>query len=168
MANCKNINCQECEKSIWMYSELSLVERSHIDGHLQSCSDCRKMKEEIQKVSQILKQAIPIIQEPKNAAALTNQIMEALPLKNPWKNGFLDIWDNVWLQNSLRFASMTLIVLFIWENFPDSNQLTKHIPRGKTVAFNSIAFTKKYNEIRTARKKVTYYQRYQNLKKSHI
>lgn len=169
MVNDKDMNCQECEKSLWMYAELSLVERSHIDGHLQSCSDCRKMKEEIQTVNQILKQATPIIPEPKNAAALTNRIMDALPPQNQsWKNHLLDVLDNLWLQTSFRLASMILIVLFIWESLPDSNQLTKHFPRGKAVVLNSVAFIKKYDEIRNTPKKVTYYQRYQNLKKSHI
>ncbi len=168
MANDKNMNCQECEKSIWMYSELSLVERSYIDGHLESCSDCRKLKEEIKTVSQILKQATPIIPEPKNAAALTNRIMEALPVKNPWKNWVLDVWDNMWLQNSLRFASMVLIVFFVWESKPDSNQMKRLFPTGETVILNSVAFIRKYEEIRNAPKGVTFYQRYQKVKKTNI
>jgi hypothetical protein len=119
----------------------------------------------MQAVSQILKQATPIIPEPKNAAALTNRIMDALsPQNQSWKNHLLDVLDNVWLQSSLRLASMILIVLFIWENLPDSNQLTKHLPRGKVVVLNSFAFIKKYDEIRNTPKKVTYYQRYQKEK----
>lgn len=169
IANDKNMNCQECEKSIWMYSELSLVERSYIDGHIESCSDCRKLKEEIQTVSQILKHATPLVPELKNAAALTNRIMDALPSRNStWSERFSDVLDNAWLQNSLRLASMVLIVLFVWESKPDSNRLTRIFPRGETVILNSMAFIKKYEELRHTPKGVTFYQRYQKVKKSNI
>ncbi len=156
------MNCQECEENIWVYVELSSAEKAGLNSHMQTCPDCRRLYEEMQAVSQILKQATPIIPEPKNAAALTNRIMDALPPQNQsWKNRLLDVLDNVWLQSSLRLASMMLIVLFIWEHLPDSNQLTRHFPRGKTVVLNSVAFIKKYDEIRNTPKKVTYYQRYQ-------
>jgi hypothetical protein len=160
------MNCQECEKNIWVFAELSLKEKSGVNSHIKTCPDCRRLYEEMQAVSQILKQATPIVPEPKNAAALTNRIMDALPPQNQsWKNHLLDVLDNVWLQSLLRLASMILIVLFIWENLPDSNQLTKHFPRGKAVVLNSVAFIKKYDEIRNTPKKATYYQRYQKEKK---
>ncbi|MCX8490410.1 MAG: zf-HC2 domain-containing protein [Cyclobacteriaceae bacterium] len=163
------MNCQECEKNIWINAELSEAERSQVENHTQTCSDCRRRYEEMVAVSQILKQATPIIPELKNAAALTSRIMDELPPKNQsWRALFLSSLDNTWVQNSLRFVSMVLVVLFVWESNPDSNQLTKHFPRGKTVVLNSIAFIKKYDEIRSTPKKVTFYQRYQKVKKSHI
>lgn len=163
------MNCQECEENIWVYAELSSAEKAGLHSHIQICADCRRLYEEMQAVSQILKHATPIVPEPKNAAALTSRIMDELPSKNQsWHALFLSSLDNAWAQNSLRLVSMVLIVLFVWENNPDSNQLTKHFPRGKTVVLNSIAFIRKYDEIRIAPKKVTFYQRYKKVKKSHI
>jgi hypothetical protein len=163
------MNCQECEKNSWIYAELSEAERSQLGNHIQTCSDCRRRYQEMVVVSQILKQATPIVPELKNAAALTSRIMDELPPKNQsWRALFLSSFDNTWVQNSLRLASMVLVILFVWESNPDSNQLTKHFPGGKTVVLNSIAFVRKYDELRGAPKRVTFYQRYQKAKKSHI
>jgi hypothetical protein len=163
------MNCHECEKNIWVFAELSVVERYQLDSHMQTCSDCRRRYQEMVALSQILKQATAIVPELKNAAALTSRIMDELPSKNQsWHALFLSSLDNIWVQSSLRLVSMVLIVLFVWESNPDSNQLTKQFPKGKTVILNSITFMKKYNEVRSSPKKITFYQRYYKIKKSHI
>ncbi|MBI3219402.1 MAG: hypothetical protein HYZ44_07810 [Bacteroidetes bacterium] len=161
------MNCPDYEKDIWMYDELSVEEQQHLNTHLHSCAECKKLVEEIRQTDIIIQRAKEQRKELPHAAAFTNRVMEQLPVEkksliNKWQTAF----ENNWMQSTLRLASLFLIVFFIWEQKPTSYQITKMMPQQNHVFLNSLAFIKKYDENRKASTNESWYARYLKVKQS--
>lgn len=161
------MNCQEYKEKIWTYSELSEDEKLYIDLHVQNCNDCKKVWAEVQYLSQSISQAKGFKPFLENSAAFTHKVMAALPSnKQSHLEKVGDMLLSPWLQNSLRIASVLLIVTLIFENVDDPKHFTKFFPEKNTVILNSSAFLKKYQELsKPSSQTISYYSQYQKVKR---
>ncbi len=161
------MNCPDYEKDIYLFDELSSEDQQKLHAHLSSCEDCQKLFEEIQSSKAIIQRAKELKPQLSHAAAFTNRVMDQLPTEREsiWSI-WLRILDYSWIQNSLRLASLVLIVFFIWEQKPTSYQITKLMPRQNDVFLNSIAFIKKYDENRKTNAHESWYAQYLKVKQS--
>lgn len=161
------MNCPDYEKDIYLFDELSSEEQQQLHTHLRSCTACQKLFEEIRSTKNLFQLAKEQTPQLQHAAAFTNRVMDQLPTEREsiWFI-WLRILDYSWIQNSLRLASLALIVFFIWEQKPTSYQITKLMPRQNDVFLNSIAFIKKYDENRKANTNESWYARYLKVKQS--
>ncbi len=161
------MSCPDYEKDIWLFDELSLEGQQQLHTHLNSCTACQKLFEEIQSTKGVIQRAKELKPQLQHAAAFTNRVMDRLPAE---RESTSIIWQRVlessWFQNAMRLASLVLIVFFIWEQRPTSYQITKLMPRQNDVFLNSIAFIKKYNENRKANTNESWYARYLKVKQS--
>lgn len=72
------MSCKDFEQSIYVYSELSTDEKKMIDAHLQTCSSCTSMFEELKQSQLLIEGLINENIVPKNAARLTSSIMSKI------------------------------------------------------------------------------------------
>jgi anti-sigma factor RsiW len=163
------MNCNECEERIFTYKELSDDERAVVHTHLQECIDCSKLMDQVKELNHVILKAQASIPQPKNASALTQRIMESLPrIERTFWQLIVEIFNNTWLQYSLRVASMVLVVFFVFETVQNPMQLTKALVHQSKIELNSSAFVRRYQQSRTAPKTITYFARYQKIKQSGI
>ena len=164
------MNCDEAEEEIWIFHELTIAEQKQVEVHLLECVACREKMKQAGELNTLVIQAKTTYPRPKSEQALTDRIMRALPENEqaPLLILALEVFDRSWLQNSLRAAAIVLISIFVWESVQDPIQLTKALSEKNTVELNSFDFIKAYQQKRTAPQKITYYARYQKIKKSSI
>ncbi len=161
------MNCPEYENDIWLFDELSEEKQRQLHAHFHSCEGCQKLFEEIQFAKAIIQRAKEQKPQLQHAAAFTNRVMDQLPAKNESVHSiWQQVFENNWLQNTLRLASLVLIVFFIWEQKPTTYQITKLMPRQNQVFLNSLAFIKKYDENRKTNTPESWYARYLKVKQS--
>ncbi len=163
------MSCNECEERIFTYKELSDDEQSQVNAHLQECSACSKLMEQVKKLNHAILKAQASTPVPKNAFALTQRIMESLPrTERTFSQVIVESFNNTWLQYSLRVASMVLVVFFVFETVQNPRQLTKVLVHQSKIELNSSAFVRIYQQNCTAPKTITYFARYQKIKQSGI
>ena len=90
------MNCQECERLIFEYSELTSVEKEMVNAHLGTCMSCKELFNSVSYSANLIKRAAganPILQNP---VRLTNDIMNRISKPVPHSSNLFDL-------NFLRF-----------------------------------------------------------------
>jgi hypothetical protein len=163
------MNCNDCEEKVFTYKELSDDEKEQVNAHLHECIDCSRLMDQAKKLNHVILKTKASIPQPKNASALTQRIMESLPrAERTLLQLIVENFNNIWLQYSLRIASMILVVFFVFATVQNPMQLTKTLVHQSKVELNSNAFVRRYQQSRNAPKTITYFVRYQKIKKSGI
>jgi anti-sigma factor RsiW len=116
------MNCSEAEKRIYIYTELSALERSETDAHIQTCASCKEVLDRVDFVRALaLSSSAPPLQ---NAGAMTRDILDAV---NSQPGGKTLAFPRIALPgfaNSLRYAmatlSLCLLAAFFAEYSKDS------------------------------------------------
>ncbi len=113
------MKCKECEEAIYTYRELSDSEKQRMEVHLQSCSACRKLFEEVMRVNSLVLKASRVAQAHSNPEWLTNKIMSGVISKpQPAKRGFSFLpgfFDVAATRYALAGVSICLLLLFFIE-----------------------------------------------------
>ena len=84
------MSCQECERLIFEYSELTSVEKEIVNAHLQTCMPCKELFSSASYSVNLIKRAagaIPILQNP---ISLTNDIMYRISKPVPHSSNLFD------------------------------------------------------------------------------
>ena len=69
------MNCKDFETNIYLYSELNPLEKNQLDEHLQSCTTCSALFEEVKQAQHFVREIAEDKILPANAARLTSNIM---------------------------------------------------------------------------------------------
>ena len=84
------MSCQECERLIFEYSELTSIEKEKVNAHLEICKSCMMLFNSASYSAQLIKRAagtIPILQNP---VRLTNDIMNRISKPVPHSSNLFD------------------------------------------------------------------------------
>ncbi len=113
------MNCKKTEELIVLYSELTPIERSKLEEHLQSCCACSQLFAGIQNQQEIVATVKNRSPEIENPVAFTDQIMAAIPAKKfqPKKkeNSIRSLFQWTPLQTALATCSLVLAFTFALE-----------------------------------------------------
>lgn len=105
------MNCEDLEKDIYLYGELSAGERAAVDRHVATCAGCRALLEDVQQQHVLTRQAVALRPQAQDPARLTAAIMAAIA---PARRKHV-IMDSAWLRYGMAAASVLLIVAFCLE-----------------------------------------------------
>jgi anti-sigma factor RsiW len=113
------MNCKKIEELLVLYSELTPTEKTTVEAHLENCSACTALFENLQKQQEVMAKAKKWSPEIKDPIAFTDRIMEALPRQSgkptKQKNMIFNIFNWTSLQTALAACSLVLVFTFAVE-----------------------------------------------------
>lgn len=116
------MNCSEAEKRIYIYTELSALERSETDAHIKTCASCKETLDRVIFGRALARSFSPPALD--NAGAMTRRILDAV---NPQRGPKTLAFPRIALPGfaiSLRYAmatlSLCLLAAFFAEYSKDS------------------------------------------------
>ena len=121
------MKCEEIEKRLFLYKELTDRERQETDRHLSQCSSCSAIMEQVNTMHRVIASQRDKIQPMRNAAQMTHRIMDAV--KNTG-NKKINMWEVLHQRISLaplRYGmtalSLFLLIFFLGEYANDGRNL---------------------------------------------
>src|SRR5689334_15147053 len=117
------MSCKDFEQSIYVYNELSVDEKRPVDAHLQVCTSCAALFEELKETQLLLEQLANEEVVPPHAARLTTNIMSKILAD---KINRVSIFSELVLGRAriaLTGLSFVLLVSFAIEFLQDNAQL---------------------------------------------
>jgi hypothetical protein len=111
------MRCDEYKKLIYLFSELDSKEKTRLQSHIQSCSACQLLFDEVQREGELLKKVYKVTSPA--AIDLTEKIMRAIPERPARRRQVVDDVFNFIAGAKVRYAmaaaSVVLVVSFISE-----------------------------------------------------
>lgn len=147
------MSCQEIERNLYLYAELTETEKREVDNHLTTCSSCREVWAAIVDSQQKIKTVAFIRPEPENAARLTHKIMSGIQ-QEPAAHSWMDTVDNLLRKVVVRYSfsglSLGLVLLFVTQFYQGSVQPSGETPMASeaTVTLHSVAFKQTYSQFK--------------------
>lgn len=111
------MKCEEAEKRIYLYRELTLQEQRELDQHVSTCKSCQQVMQSTLHVEALLRKSIEVNPQPKNAALLTQSILTSIKKKEK-QAGFsalLDYFDSYIIKYAFAALSIILVTIFVNE-----------------------------------------------------
>jgi hypothetical protein len=110
------MKCNEFQKQMYRYHEMTSTERSLLSDHVAQCRDCSKLMDQVVTANSLVSKARGFKPEVKNPERMTQQIMNAISLqqKSPLDK-LLVYFDNYFVRYSISLVSLFLIGFFIYE-----------------------------------------------------
>lgn len=111
------MKCQEFEKRIYLYEELTPAEKKLVKDHINQCAACSKLIEQISNYRAVIQKAKVHQPELQNPHPLTQRILNVI--ENEKKEPFLKVWftylDSLFFRYVISALSIYLISFFIYE-----------------------------------------------------
>jgi hypothetical protein len=136
------MNCEEVEKEIYLYRELTAAERKLVDAHIQTCAACEELLQVVLSAQTLIAESALRKPELANHSRLTSNIMQAIQSKPQKESGFVALLRQSFVKYSFVAASLVLVVAFGVEQLSPVESYSKRIPETNTVTLNSSAFMK--------------------------
>ncbi len=138
------MSCKDFEKDIILYTELSAAETNLLQQHLQSCEGCQRLFLEAQAVQRSVESIATGKAGIRNAARLTNQVMEKVA-QEKHQGTILETFSEFVRGNFIKYAfattSLSLIVVFSVQFFSASWQPENQVQNNHAyIKLNSTAF----------------------------
>ena len=138
------MSCKDFEKNIVLYTELSATETNLLQQHVQSCQECQNLFLEVQTVQISMAKIATAKAEIRNAARLTNKVMEKVAMKKHQLT-IIETCSEFLQGNSIKYAfasvSLSLIIVFSTQFFSASWQPENQVQNNHAyIKLNSTAF----------------------------
>ena len=121
------MKCEEIEKRIYLYRELTDREREETDSHLGQCSSCSAVMEHVNAMHRIIASKRDKIQPMNNEAQMTHRIMNAVEKTGDKKINVLEILYQRISLTPLKYGmtalSLFLMMFFLGEYANDGRNL---------------------------------------------
>ncbi len=123
------MNCGDFEKSIYLYEELTLLERKRLDEHINHCEACSQLADQNIHSQALIKKVSLHKPEPGSPHQLAQRIMNAVDKEKSTSilNVLTAFVDSHFVRYAIGAVSVFLISFFIYEQQVPSNS----IPTGK-------------------------------------
>jgi predicted anti-sigma-YlaC factor YlaD len=126
------MSCEDFERSIYLYEELSASEKNLLNTHLQACASCAAVFEEVSNVHSLTKQIAAQELIPSNAARLTSNVMSKIV--SIQRRATFTFVGRLFILTRLAFTlvSAVLLIGFSIEFMKDSDQSKKILSVGNS------------------------------------
>lgn len=132
------MKCNDFERDIHLYSELTEEERIRVDSHIQECSACKELFQ-LAIATQTLLKKVYTKSELANHGRLTSTIMQAITAQQQQSASWI---SNLFLKYTMVAGSLALIIAFGVEQLSPVGSVYKRMPETNTVTLNSASFMK--------------------------
>ncbi len=148
------MTCKKMEVLIYQFEELSLSEKTIVEIHVQTCTVCQILMEQVKQQQNLIRQAITLPVEERNAALLTNKIMSTLgPTSNvSWWIKLLTNINGFMPRVGVAIASCLLVIFFAKEFYKESFQQARSYSTSKA---SSTLNTQRFLHAHWKRKELT-------------
>jgi predicted anti-sigma-YlaC factor YlaD len=133
------MNCEEVEKEIYLYRELTDAERKLVDTHIQTCTACKELFQVVLSTQTLIEKASIIKPELSNHGRLTSNIMQAVAKQQTKSASWI---NSLFLKYVMVAASVALVIAFGVEQLSPVDGPYKRMPVARTVTLNSASFMK--------------------------
>ena len=141
------MSCEEFERNIYLYDELSTSEKNSIDAHLQTCASCAAVLEEVKGVQLLVRRMAEEI-VPPNAARLTSGIMSKIAAEKSNQDSVFVLSLLGRTRIALTALSIFLLLTFAIEFSRDSTQFREAAEStiNSSVILNSKIFRNNFSQ----------------------
>ena len=123
------MKCEEAEKRIYLYRELTQQDQRDLDQHVITCKSCQQVMQSTRQVQALLRASIEVKPQPKNAALLTQRVLTSIKKKEKHA-GFsvlLAYFDGYFTKYVFAALSIILIAVFVNEYSQETVVLRQNV-----------------------------------------
>ena len=123
------MKCEEAEKQIYLYRELSQHEQREVDQHVSTCKACQKVMQNTQYAEVFFRKAAHVIPQPRNHAQLTQRILTSIKKKeqHSFISTLFDYLNGYFTRYAFAALSVFMVVVFVSEYSKEEVILPKSI-----------------------------------------
>jgi anti-sigma factor RsiW len=147
------MKCQDLERMIYVYDELTAQEQHAVTMHTQGCPACRALLANVQHATALVQEIASAKPRPENYSKLTGTIMQAVAQKRRSTR----LINSPLLRYAMVATSLALVVAFGTASFYADVAPRKQYPSAKTVTLNSASLAKTYYDAKTQRVQRSHY-----------
>jgi len=149
------MKCNDFERNIYLYAELSDEEKSTLTQHLASCATCHELFEAVKQTGALVQGLADRKRVIRNTAQLTHKIMSGVTRQE--KKNFLWPWRALpakhdFIRYAFALASFFLALGFGFEFFGNTTQNRKDAPEAASIVLNSSRFREQLSRFREKRR----------------
>lgn len=146
------MNCEACEKQMYLFSELTSAEKRAVEDHITGCPSCALQFRMLQDTAALVQRASAEPVLPSNHGQLTGKIMNRVQHPQQTSGASLIMWllDRPMLRYSMAVVSLVMVLEFVGEQqLSDfSEQAIKTTTTSNTIILDTQQFLKKVQERR--------------------
>lgn len=111
------MNCKEFEKGVFLYEELSALQKKDMDDHSKDCLNCSKLTDEVFQSQAYIKSISALTPQAKNPHQLTQRVMNAIKKERRvrWFDDITSCLDHYFVRLAFGTVSLSLILFFVYE-----------------------------------------------------
>ncbi len=114
------MNCKEYQEKIYLYSEITEMDKTSLREHMRSCEDCRELFESVTEVQRLTTIVAAREIRPSDASKFTHKIMEGIVSDRNqvgWEQIIIRMHSGM-LRYAFASVSTLLIFVLVYENYP--------------------------------------------------
>lgn len=133
------MRCKDFEQEIYLYAELSQIERAQLDAHIRECAACKALFRLVSSTHELIAKTSTTKPELANHARLTSNIMQVVAKQKSQSASWI---DSLFIKYAMIAASLALLAVFGAEQLSPISGYSKRIPVARTVTLNSTVLMK--------------------------
>ncbi len=106
------MKCQDFEKNIYLYSELTKQEKNQLQQHLDSCTACQQLFLSMQKMQNQIHHIAEEKMEIRNPALLTHKIMQKIASQTI-RHSFGDVMEGYFRVSLIKYSFAVVSVILV-------------------------------------------------------
>jgi predicted anti-sigma-YlaC factor YlaD len=148
------MNCSEFEKRIYLYRELTAMERKQTDEHIAQCDSCRELSTQLFQQQELIRKISTKKMVANEPQQLTRKIMNSVERLEKRKNpldGIAKFLDSLFVRYALGVISILLIVFYAEQQIADQIQPIAKAEIRQGPVLNTTSFLKTHMKTRESR-----------------
>ena len=110
------MNCDEFQKQVYLYHDMTSTERSLLSEHIAQCNTCSKLLDHVLTAKALISKAREFRPEVKNPERMTAHIMNVIEAQQKsYLDEILLYLDSYFVRYAISLVSLFLIGFFIYE-----------------------------------------------------
>lgn len=112
------MNCSDFEKRIYLYRELTPIEKKLTDEHITQCESCSELATQVSQEQALIRKFSGKDFEVNDPQLLTIRIMNSIEKKEQrvgWIDGIVTFLDSLFVRYAFGAASLLLVIFFLYE-----------------------------------------------------
>jgi hypothetical protein len=112
------MNCSDFKKRIYLYRELTPIEKKLTDEHIAYCESCSELATRVFQEQALIRKFSRKNFEVNDPQRLTMRIMNSIEKKEQrvgWVDGVVTFPDSIFVRYAFSGASLLLVIFFLYE-----------------------------------------------------
>lgn len=149
------MNCEKIREDIFLYDELSPLDKRAVDVHVSGCKTCEMVFSDHRRAQSLVHEVAQVQLRPSNSARLTSQVMDAIGKRQRQSSSTGEGRGYRLLRLAMTTCSIALVIVFVNQHLSSPGDL-QHTAEAKTTVLNTATMLRQLHSADRAEPQVWY------------